>query len=83
MKTKEIDVFVNPEEIKNEARLFGEYFTTVSNERFYYKAKLIIEIPERKREFTESEILYLLNSAAGENRANHTLIDELFGDSNE
>ena len=60
MKTKEIDVWVNPN-----SSMYSEFddsklgATVMYNpdEKFSVKAKLIIEIPEKKIEITEREFL--------------------------
>lgn len=58
-KVKEIDVWVNPTSTLNADRncvlaRFDVY--NYHRAKGYKKAKLIIELPERKRTFTESEI---------------------------
>ena len=56
MKTKEIDVWVNIDNCDEVVDICLEETS------FFTKAKLIIEIPERKKEFTESELYGLLAS---------------------
>ena len=57
MKTKEIDVWVNPKRLEVEKNWRSERSISSSNwdEPDWLKAKLIIEMPEKKIEITESE----------------------------
>ena len=91
MKTKEIDVWLESDEINNRYRKFGTWYDSVSDESKYTKAKLIIELPERKKEFTEREIrgiihkgitAYRTNNETQVSIANRVSLD-VFGDSDE
>lgn len=61
MKTKEIDVWINRENIKADNPCLIDLYTDLNKyKREYYgepiKVKLIIEVPEKKIEITEEQL---------------------------
>lgn len=84
MKTKEIEVWVfNPavEKFKDDvADSFISFRHAGADEQNYSRAKLIIELPERKVEITESEYLTLVKEIEDEKlhrRSSHHLPEDI------
>lgn len=85
MKTKEIDCYVFQKDIDKWEQIDDRKFMDIYKDLIHgLKAKLVIELPERKKEFTESEIKRILRKAYSdkyyENGFIEGIVDELFKD---
>ena len=90
MKTKEIKVWVNPINVESKNNRHIDIYTDIEKYRREWvgdpiMAKLIIEIPEKKIEITESQLRSALQVAdrrlaKGDGHYDENVVEWLFGD---